>query len=280
MAEDHTEQRNYITKILSSTISLLETEATQQAPISDHLAIPRRSEYLKYPTRPLPKHGQPSQLYELQHKLSAEQVYYDTEVEAFCITFFKPKASQTPGDHALLNAALDPAVGRFVKLDLAKQEEFRALLVAFRNLYSFLSQIIPFQDTDLEKLYTFVRFLLTKLPKGSREYLELDDDVRLKYYRLQKISEGSIVLEPGERGVVSGPTAVGTGTRHDEKVELSRLIDVVNQRFGTEFTPADELFFSQIREEAVADSAIQQAALANTMDNFKFVFEKARRIVY
>src|SRR6185437_1814921 len=174
--------------------------------------------------------AQPSQLYELQHKLSAEQVYYDTEVEAFCKTFFKPKASQTPGDHALLNAALDPAVGRFVKLDLAKQEEFRVLLVAFRNLYSFLAQIIPFQDTDLEKLYTFVRFLLTKLPKGTREHLELDDDVRLKYYRLQKISEGSIVLEPGERGVVSGPTAVGTGSRHDEKLELSRLIDVVNQR--------------------------------------------------
>lgn len=64
------------------------------------------------------------------------------------------------------------------------------------------------------------------------------------------------------------------GDRHDERVELSRLIDVVNQRFGTEFTPADELFFSQIREEAVTNTALQQAALANTLDNFKFVFEK------
>jgi len=218
--------------------------------------------------------AQPSQLYELQHKLAGEQVYYETEVEAFCKTFFKPKATQTPSDHAQLNAALDPAVSRFIKLDPAKQDEFRGLLVTFRNLYSFLSQIIPFQDTDLEKLYTFIRFFLTKLPKGIREHLELDDEVRLKYYRLQKISEGSIVLEPGERGVVSGPTAVGTGVRHDDKVELSRLIDVVNQRFGTEFTPADELFFSQIREEAVADTALQQAALANTLDNFKFVFEK------
>lgn len=219
--------------------------------------------------------AQPSQLYELQHKLAAEQVYYENEVEAFCKVFFKPKENQTPSDHAQLNASLDPAVRRFTDLDEVKQEEFKGLLVAFRNLYSFLAQIIPFQDTDLEKLYTFIRFLVAKLPKGLRDRLELDDEVRLKYYRLQKISEGSIVLEPGERGVVSGPTAVGTGARHDEKVELSRLIDIVNERFGTNFTPADKLFFNQIREEAVADSSLQQAALANTMDNFKFVFDKA-----
>jgi type I restriction enzyme R subunit len=219
--------------------------------------------------------AEPSQLYDLQHKLSAEQVYYDSEVEAFCKVFFKPKQNQTPADHALLNSSLDPAVRRFVELDAAKQDEFKSLLVAFRNLYSFLAQIIPFQDTDLEKLYTFIRFLITKLPKGTRERLELDDDVKLKYYRLQKISEGSIVLEPGDRGFVSGPTAVGTGTRHDEQVELSRLIDIVNERFGTDFKPADELFFNQIREEAAADSGLKQAALANTMENFKFVFDKA-----
>jgi type I restriction enzyme, R subunit len=219
--------------------------------------------------------AEPSQLYALQAKLAQEQVYYEAEVEGFCKVFFKPKQNQTPGDHALLNSCLDPAVRRFSELDEAKQDEFKSLLVAFRNLYSFLAQIIPFQDTDLEKLYTFIRFLITKLPKGTRERLELDDEVKLKYYRLQKISEGSIVLEPGERGVVSGPTAVGTGIRHDETVELSRLIDIVNERFGTDFKPADELFFSQIREEATADSALQQAALANTMENFKFVFDKA-----
>ena len=45
--------------------------------------------------------------------------------------------------------------------------------------------------------------------------------------------------------------------------------------FGTDFKPADELFFSQIREEALADSSLQQAALVNSIDNFKFVFDKA-----
>lgn len=54
-----------------------------------------------------------------------------------------------------------------------------------------------------------------------------------------------------------------------------RVIDLINERFGTDFKPADELFFNQIREEAVADESLRQAAAANTIDNFRFVFEKA-----
>jgi type I restriction enzyme, R subunit len=49
----------------------------------------------------------------------------------------------------------------------------------------------------------------------------------------------------------------------------------VNQRFGTEFKPADQLFLDQIREGAVADTHIQQAAIANSRENFKYVFDKA-----
>jgi hypothetical protein len=36
---------------------------------------------------------------------------------------------------------------------------------------------------------------------------------------------------------------------------------------------SDELFFSQIREEAVADEQLQQAATANALEGFKIVFE-------
>jgi type I restriction enzyme R subunit len=53
------------------------------------------------------------------------------------------------------------------------------------------------------------------------------------------------------------------------------LIDILNERFGTEFKPADQLFFDSIREDAVADSNLRQAALANTMENFSYVFLKA-----
>ncbi|OQC06661.1 MAG: hypothetical protein BWX80_01468 [Candidatus Hydrogenedentes bacterium ADurb.Bin101] len=97
----------------------------------------------------------------------------------------------------------------------------------------------------------------------------------MKYYRLQKISEGSIQLEAGKQEPVSGPTAVGTGQAKGPEIELSKLIDILNERFGTEFKPGDQLFFESIREDAVADDGLRQAALANTMENFGFVFSKA-----
>lgn len=220
--------------------------------------------------------AEPQQLYELQAKLDGHQVYYKAEVEEFCKVFYKPKPNQTTADHARMNACIDPAVGRYKDLDEDVREEFRKTLVAYRNLYSFMSQVIPFQDTDLEKLYSYIRFLLTKLPRGDRGPIyNFDDDVALKFYRLQKIGEGSIVMETGARYEVSGPTSVGTGVARGDEIELSKLIDLLNERFGTEFKPGDQLFFESIREDAVADSSLRQAALANTMENFGYVFRKA-----
>ncbi len=163
----------------------------------------------------------------------------------------------------------------FVELDEEEQEEFRGTLMAYRNLCSFMAQMIPFQDSDLEKLYTYVRLLITKLPKGDQgPAYNFDDDVALKFYRLQKISDSSIGLESGVELPVSGPTSVGTGAAQGPEIELSELIDILNERFGTEFKPGDQLFFESIREDAAADSDLRQAALANTLENFGFVFRK------
>ncbi len=71
------------------------------------------------------------------------------------------------------------------------------------------------------------------------------------------------------------PVAVGSRAAHAEKIELSQLIDILNERFGTDFKPGDQLFLESIREDAVADPEIRQAALANTMENFGYVFLKA-----
>ena len=148
------------------------------------------------------------------------------------------------------------------------------MLVVYRNLYAFLAQIIPFQDADLEKHYSFIRPSDKTSPKGFGPALNLDNEVALKYYRLQKISEGSITLEKGKGGEVTAPLAVGTGTVSDKKIELSQLIEILNDHFGTGFKPADEPFFDSIREDAVSDTHLREAALANTLENFGYAFRK------
>jgi type I restriction enzyme, R subunit len=96
-------------------------------------------------------------------------IYHLDEVERVARVFFTGKETRTQAEEARLQGRLHPyldaAVRRFGDLDPAEQEEFRGQLVAYRNLYSFLSQVIPYQDSDLEKLYVFVRFRLTSVTR-------------------------------------------------------------------------------------------------------------------
>ena len=219
----------------------------------------------------------PARMYAVKGELDASGIYLDEEMERFCAVYFKPKRRQSAMDHQAMNAALDPAVSRFTVRQKDNEEEaelWRGKVQAFLNLYGFLSQVIPYQDSDLERLYVFLRHLAAKLPrrKSSPAY-HFDDEVRLDYYRLQKISEGSISLQDGEARRLDGPTEVGSGLVRPQPVPLSQLIDVVNERFGTDFNQADQLFFDQIVEAAMADDELRQAAAVNPEDKFELVFK-------
>ena len=220
----------------------------------------------------------PAQMYLIKGELDASGVYLDEELDRFCDVYFKRKQRQSARDHQTMNAALDPAVSRFIALHEDQEEEaelWRGKVQAFRNLYSFLSQVVPYQDSDLERLYVFLRHLAAKLPRRrSGPAYQFDDEVLLEYYRLQKISEGSISLQEGKASALDGPTEVGSGMAREEDVPLSQLIDIVNERFGTDFNQADQLFFDQIIEVAVADDSLRQAAAVNPEDKFELVFKR------
>jgi type I restriction enzyme R subunit len=221
----------------------------------------------------------PDRLYELKDDLDSSGIYLQSEVDDFCRIFFAPKRRQSPGDHKAINAVLDQARARFVQFqakDAEDAELWRGKLQAFSNLYSFLSQVIPYQDSDLEKLYTYLRHLAMKLPKRSlgKSY-QFDDEIDLNYYRLQKISEGSISLAEVQAKPLDGPHEVGTGVSRPEQVPLSRLIDLINERFGGELNDADQLFFDQIVETASQSEGLEQAAKVNSLEKFRLVFNQA-----
>jgi type I restriction enzyme R subunit len=221
----------------------------------------------------------PDRLYQLTNDLDASGIYLHTEVVEFSRIFFAPKRRQSPGDHRAMNAVLDQARARFIQFQANEAEEaelWRGKLKAFSNLYSFLSQVIPYQDSDLEKLYTYLRHLALKLPKRSigKSY-QFDDEIDLNYYRLQKISEGSISLAEGQAKPLDGPQEIGSGSSHAEQLPLSRLIDLINERFGGELNDADQLFFDQIAEAASANPELASAARVNSLDKFRLVFNQS-----
>jgi type I restriction enzyme R subunit len=216
----------------------------------------------------------PNHLYDLKGKMDGAHIYYQSEVDAFAKVFYKP-AHTSLRDQGRLYAYIDPAVDRFNELSEEMQDEFKKSMTAFVRLYSFLSQIMPFQDIELEKLYSYGRFLLSKLPKADyTERLKLDNGVALEYYRLQKIGEGDLVLQvQGEYGL-DPTTETGISRSKEEKDRLSNIINVLNEKFGTDFTTADKLFFDQIEEELYQDENLKKRALNNPLDNFKYAFDE------
>lgn len=72
---------------------------------------------------------------------------------------------------------------------------------------------------------------------------------------------------------LDGPLEAGSGMVREQPVSLSRLIDIVNERFGTDFNQADQLFFDQIIEVAIKDEGLKQSATVNPSDKFELVFK-------
>ncbi|MCW2001943.1 type I restriction enzyme R subunit [Xanthomonas arboricola] len=222
-----------------------------------------------YESTPIGENAGPEKLSELQHKLLAPAIFTPADVDAFAQAWYRPKREHSGSDHKQMNAVLDAVVQRFKTQLEEKQDEFRGLLMAYRNLYAFLSQIVPYQDSDLEKLYTFVRNLMTKLPPADDgKAFVLDDEVSLRYYRMQQLTDGSIDLAQGQLYSLKGPTDVGTSRVADEEVPLSSLVEKLNTRFGTDFNEADQLFFDQIKVSAEASEQIKEAARANNLSDF------------
>jgi len=228
-----------------------------------------------YETTLVGENADPQKLSELHHKLVEWALFSPDDVNEFAGVWFMRKRDHSSTDHRKMNALLDVIVERFRQRDEADRELIRGQLTAFRNLYAFLSQIIPYQDSELEKFYTFARNLITKLPPpGDGKNYVLDDEVALQYFRLQQITDGSIDLRAGDAKALKGPTDVGSAGKKDVEEALSTLVAKLNERFGTRFTEADQLFFDQIRSTAENDERIVEAARNNNLANFSSYLDR------
>ena len=88
-----------------------------------------------------------------------------------------------------------------------------------------------------------------------------------------RIKEGWIVLEKDGETELHPITEAGTKKEKEELARLSEIIEILNDKFGTDFTDADKYFFTQIEEELVANENLSEQARNNSIDNFKFGFE-------
>ncbi len=215
----------------------------------------------------------PNVIYDVKNVLDSFMLYTDKEIDAFAKVFFKERKKQGNIDLGKLNSFVDPVVDRYKALDDKQDKlDFKSSLTKFIRLYAFLTHIISLGDENLHKFYAFAKCLLRKLPKDGGEHVpNLDSDVSLQYYRVQKAYEGSIKLDD-EEGVLNNKTS-GTGLPlEDEKDKLSEIIKSLNERLGTNFTEMDKVL-----EQLVQDMSANQEMILrskNTLDLFKIIYDE------
>ena len=223
-----------------------------------------------YDKTELEKQTDPMHLETLKTELDKFKVYTESDLDGFASIFYKPRAQQKPSDHAKMESFILATKEKYKELGEEDQELFFNKLKSFVNLYAFVSQIITYSDEEWEKLYTFSRHLLPHLGIGEIDIPENpQENIVLTHLRNQKIAEHHIDLSDGESLSVTSPTEVGTKKMEDKKVPLSVLIQTLNERFGTDFTDADRLFFEQILEKAQQHEEVVRKAKTNPYDKFE-----------
>lgn len=214
----------------------------------------------------------PNILYNLQTRITSANVVVDAEMGKAVAGILK---GGTVGSSAL-KANTDPAVDRWKALDEDTQEDFRSSCIDFVRAYSFLAQIVPFHDTDLEKLYYYTKYLSRRLlSDDERGSVDVDDSVVLTHLRTEMISEEEdLSLDDGSDDPLSSFNGGGRGGKYeDPKKPLSELIAAMNERFGLNLTEADRVWFEQQQQHLVEDAELAEVARGNDFENFEIYLE-------
>jgi len=174
---------------------------------------------------------------------------------------------------ARVYGALGPGVDRFDQLEEADQDLFRDALNRFVRTYSFLSQIVEFSDTDLERDYLYGRALAALLRRPGGTVLDLGSEVELTHLRHEQTFDGQVSLTAKD-GEVTSIFGEGRGRQAIEEEPLSVIIERLNERFGTDWTDADRSFVDQIFTDLADEETLQLEAGANPFADFAFEFDK------
>jgi type I restriction enzyme R subunit len=157
-------------------------------------------------------------------------------------------------------------------LERARLEDFRGTVNAFVRSYDFLSQIINYEDTRVEKWAIFLRVFRRVIERDEPQAPVLDlDDVILTHYRLRRLDQKSLGLTGGEAGELAGITEGGSGQARETKYGwLSEIIDQLNTLFaGSGLGETDQVnSFESVFRHAVDNPQLQAEAMANTQADF------------
>lgn len=251
-----------------------------------------------YTTASLTDVSDPNGIFELQMKLDAHGIYTHSEVEQFAKAYFDPKGTQEA-----MSSAVKPAADRYktrykAALDAikaahtahdnattnkdeagihnaqrditgAKEDKdaldlFKKDLGTFVRMYEFLSQIVDYDDSELEKLCAYARGLLPNL-KVIDITPPIDiGSVQMTHYSLRNKKIQSINLESG----TIDPDAPGGGIARDTATDtIEHIVEKMNELFAGELSDEDKLNYARtIRDKVMENDKVVEQFRTNSKE--------------
>jgi type I restriction enzyme R subunit len=195
----------------------------------------------------------------LKNKLDAACIYLWAEVEVFAKAYFDPKGKQ-----ASIQSPLKQAHDRFKVQTKEVQDQFRGDLGSYVTAYDFLSQMVAYDNLDLERLHAFAKCLLPRLRGQSDGGDTLDGSVRLAAYRVTNETIHKLCLEGGKAEPLK-PMGPGGGKPWDDPDDrLSVIIKKMNEVFSGNLAESDfRGYASTLLGKMVVDPTLKEQADAN-----------------
>lgn len=218
----------------------------------------------------------PNLIHDLGTKLDTAGMYTADEVVAVVDAVVRKLGNNK------ISGAMQPVKHRFVTAynaavmagDKATQDElelFRKDVGTYVRLHDFLSQIINFDDTEVEKRAVFCRILQGDLrgSDGDPEIIDLGA-VNLVHIKQKDLGTQQLALHEGEV-MPSGPTGAGSKVSRDPKlVLLGELVERLNEQFAGEDFRDDQLrsWSTGLVEAMKTDDDLRTQAEVNSQDQF------------
>jgi type I restriction enzyme R subunit len=229
-----------------------------------------------YRTTILSDETDPNKLHDLKAALDGYQIYDSTQVEEF-VKLYLGGAERDP-----LDAILDACVATYnEELDEDGQVDFKGKAKTFVRTYGFLASILPYTNTNWEKLSIFLEFLIPKLPAPKEEDLSkgILEAIDMSSYRAEVLSSRAITLEGEDEEIGPVPTS-GGGRKPEPQLDLlSNILKAFNDQFGNvDWKDADMIrtvITEEIPTKVAADKAYQNAIRNSDKQNARIEHDKA-----
>ena len=186
-------------------------------------------------------------------------IYSENDVKAVC-TIYSARRGSAKTMQGRISCALKPVVDTYNAIDSKNRSLFRREIRSFVKWYGYISQITRMFDRALHEEYLFCSYLSKLLPGDPTAPIDLDNSLKLEFYKLEQTFKGSIELEKKQAALPPPAVKPAAPKPDDKRSLLDEVIAAINEKYQGDFTEADRVIIGDLLQRLLKDDRLRRIA--------------------